>query len=165
MLRIGWNVDVREAARKIKCPVLIVHPAHDAVVPIEEGRRLASLIPDCRFVQIDSANHMPLAHEPEWQRLVGELRKFLAEPDAAASAPGKALPLHDLTPRERAVLERIAEGLDNGEIAASLGLAEKTVRNHISRVFDKIHVEHRYQAIVLARDAGLGRNNRAAGTR
>ena len=69
---------------------------------------------------------------------------------------GNFLPLGELTPRERAVLERIAEGLDNTEIATSLGLSEKTVRNHITRVFDKIGVEHRYQAIVRARDAGLG---------
>ena len=67
------------------------------------------------------------------------------------------MPLNELTARERAVLERIAEGLDNSEIAASLGLSEKTVRNHITRVFDKIGVQHRYQAIVRARDAGLGR--------
>ena len=70
-----------------------------------------------------------------------------------------------LTPRERAVLEGIAGGLDNGEIAASLGLSEKTVRNHITRVFDKIGVAHRYQAIVLARDAGLGTNNRVISVR
>jgi DNA-binding CsgD family transcriptional regulator len=50
--------------------------------------------------------------------------------------------------------------LDNSEIAVSLGLSEKTVRNHITRVFDKIGVEHRYQAIVRARDAGLGTNGR-----
>ena len=67
-----------------------------------------------------------------------------------------ALPLDDLTPRERAILEGIAEGLDNAEIASLLGLSEKTVRNHITRVFDKIHVRHRYEAIVRARDAGLG---------
>jgi DNA-binding NarL/FixJ family response regulator len=65
-----------------------------------------------------------------------------------------------LTPRERAVLEGIAQGMGNSEIATSLGLAEKTVRNHITRVFDKIQVEHRYQAIVLARDAGLGTSSR-----
>jgi len=67
-----------------------------------------------------------------------------------------ALPLDDLTPRERAILEGIAEGLNNAEIASLLGLSEKTVRNHISRVFDKIDVRHRYEAIVRARDAGLG---------
>lgn len=46
--------------------------------------------------------------------------------------------------------------VDNCEIATALGLSEKTVRNHITRVFDKIQVQHRYQAIVRARDAGLG---------
>ena len=156
LLRIGWNVDVRDAARKIKCPVLVMHAERDAVVPIEEGRSLASLIPNCRFVQLDSENHMPLADEPEWPRLLDELRRFLAEPAADAAIERSGLPLKDLTPRERAVLEGIAEGLDNSEIATSLGLSQKTVRNHITRVFDKICVEHRYEAIVRAREAGLG---------
>ncbi len=161
LLQAGWNVDVRAAARKIKCPVLVLHSERDAVMPIEQGRLLASLIADCRFVQLDSENHMPLGNEPAWRRLVAEVEAFLGEP-AAHTAARSALPLHDLTPRERAVLEGIAEGLDNFEIAASLGLSEKTVRNHITRVFDKIAVEHRYQAIVLARDAGLGRNGHSA---
>jgi DNA-binding NarL/FixJ family response regulator len=159
LLQIGWNVDVTEAARKIKCPVLIIHPERDAVVPIEEGRLLASLIPDCRFVQIDSENHMPLADEPAWPRLVEEVRRFLAEPGTLTTSRN-GLPLGELTPRERAVLEGIAEGLDNAEIAPSLKLSEKTVRNHITRVFDKIGVEHRYEAIVRAREAGLGMNSR-----
>ena len=164
LLRIGWNTDVREVARKIKCPVLIVHPERDAVVPIAEARLLASLIPDCRFVQLDSENHMPLADEPAWPRLVAEIQSFLNEPEER-SGTRSALALDELTPRERAVLEGIAGGLDNSEIAASLGLSEKTVRNHITRVFDKIGVEHRYQAIVRARDAGLGMNSRLASSR
>lgn len=165
LLRIGWNVDVRQAARRIKCPVLIVHPERDKVVPLEEGRLLASLIPNCRFVQLDSENHMPLPDEPAWPRLLGELRKFLAEPSPDKSILRDVLPLDELTPRERAVLEGIAEGLDNTEIATSLGLSEKTVRNHITRIFDKICVEHRYQAIVRAREAGLGMSNRPAASR
>ena len=90
------------------------------------------------------------------RQLVAEVRRFLAEPSSAVVAGGKTLPLGELTPRERAVLEAIAEGLDNAEIARSLRLSEKTVRNHITRIFDKIRVKHRYQAIVLAREAGLG---------
>ncbi len=159
LLEIGWNTDVLEAARKIKCPVLMVHAERDALVPIDEGRLLASLIPDCRFVTIDSENHMPLADERAWPHLLDEMRRFLAEPNNAATARN-GLPLAELTPRERAVLEGIAEGLDNTEIANTLGLSEKTVRNHITRVFDKISVEHRYQAIVRARDAGRGKNSR-----
>ena len=163
LLEIGWNTDVLQAARKLECPVLIVHAERDAMVPIDEGRLLASLIPNSRFMQIDTENHMPLADEPAWPRLVDVMRRFLAEP--AVSPVRETLPLGDLTPRERAVLEGIAEGLDNAEIAASLGLSGKTVRNHITRVFDKIGVEHRYEAIVRARDAGLGMNGRLTGAR
>jgi pimeloyl-ACP methyl ester carboxylesterase/DNA-binding CsgD family transcriptional regulator len=156
LLDIGWNVDVTEAARRIRCPVLLAHAERDAVVPIEEGRRLAALMPDCRFVQLDGENHMPLAGEPAWTRFRAEVRGFLGERDTARAAGCSALPLGDLTRRERNVLECIASGQDNAEIAASLGLSEKTVRNHITRLFDKLGVEHRYQAIVRARDAGLG---------
>jgi DNA-binding NarL/FixJ family response regulator len=103
---------------------------------------------------------MPLADEPTWLQLVNEVRSFLDEPTGTQAASRDALPIDKLTPRERAVLEGIAEGFDNSEIAASLRLSEKTVRNHITRVFDKIRVEHRYQAIVRAREAGLGRTTR-----
>ena len=160
LLQIAWNTDVRDAARKIKCPALIVHPERDVVSPIEQGRLLASLIPHSRFVQLDTENHMLLADEPAWSQLVAEVRSFFAEPERTGAVPRNALPLDELTPRERAVLEGIAEGLDNSELAASLRLSEKTVRNHVTRVLDKICVEHRYQAIVLAREAGLGRAGR-----
>ena len=155
LLEIGWSADVRDAARKLKCPVLVVHAERDCAVPIAEGRLLASLIPHCRFVQLDSQNHMPLPDEPEWPQLIAEIRSFL-EKSHAATSTHSLLPLDGLTPRERSILENIADGLDNCEIAAALGLSEKTVRNHITRVFDKIQVQHRYQAIVRARDAGLG---------
>jgi pimeloyl-ACP methyl ester carboxylesterase/DNA-binding CsgD family transcriptional regulator len=163
LTRNGWSVDVREAARRIKCPVLVLHSTRDAVIPIDQGRLLASLIPDCRFVQLDGENHMPLGDEAAWLRLVDEVRAFLNEP-AAPTPARSALPLNELTPRERAVLEGIAGGLDNSEIAALLGLSEKTVRNHITRIFGKICVAHRYQAIVRARDAGLGTNGRPSVT-
>jgi pimeloyl-ACP methyl ester carboxylesterase/DNA-binding CsgD family transcriptional regulator len=156
LLRTCWNVDVTQTARRIRCPALVIHSERDAVVPIEEGRMLAALIPNSRFVQLDSENHMPLADEPAWPRLLEEVRRFLGEPVVARGTRKSVLPLGELTPRERNVLECIARGLDNAEIAASLGLSEKTVRNHITRVFDKIGVEHRYQAIMRARESGLG---------
>jgi DNA-binding NarL/FixJ family response regulator len=62
----------------------------------------------------------------------------------------------ELTDRERVVLGLIAEGKENAEIARQLSLSVKTVRNHASNIFAKLQVAHRAQAIVLARDAGLG---------
>jgi pimeloyl-ACP methyl ester carboxylesterase/DNA-binding CsgD family transcriptional regulator len=164
LIRLGWNVDVRDLARRITCPVLIIHPERDAIVPVDEGRLLASIIPDTRFVELDTENHMPLADEAAWRRVISEIESFLGRPTERAVSR-VVLPLAALTPRERAVLEGIAGGLDNAEIANSLGLSEKTVRNHITRVFDKIGVNHRYQAIVLARDAGLGATYQSTHTR
>jgi DNA-binding NarL/FixJ family response regulator len=156
LFRIAAHADVRDVAPKVRCPALIVHSERDMVVPIEEGRLLAGLIPDSRFVQLDSENHMLLADEPAWPQLVAEVRRFLAEPSSAVVPGAKSLSLGELTPRERAVLEAVAQGLDNAEIARLLRRSEKTIRNHITRIFDKIRVKHRYHAIVMARDAGLG---------
>jgi len=64
----------------------------------------------------------------------------------------------ELTVREREVLSLIAAGHSNGAIANTLCLSPKTVRNHISNVFSKLHVADRAEAIVRARDAGLGRS-------
>jgi DNA-binding NarL/FixJ family response regulator len=62
----------------------------------------------------------------------------------------------ELTPRERDVLELISQGLDNAQIAEHLVVSQKTVRNHISHIFQKLMVRNRAQAIVLARQAGMG---------
>jgi DNA-binding NarL/FixJ family response regulator len=62
----------------------------------------------------------------------------------------------DLTEREREVLDLIANGLGNAAIARRLAIAEKTVRNHVSNIFSKLHVTDRAQAVVRAREAGFG---------
>jgi len=64
--------------------------------------------------------------------------------------------LDNLTKREDELVELLARGLDNHQIAAHLALSEKTVRNMMSSVLDKMGVESRAQAIVRARDAGYG---------
>ena len=68
-------------------------------------------------------------------------------------APG--VPFPELTAREREVLLLIAQGRNNTEIADQLVISPKTVRNHITTVFDKLQVADRAQAILRARDAGL----------
>jgi DNA-binding NarL/FixJ family response regulator len=75
---------------------------------------------------------------------------------AAGSAARAALPFPELTEREREVLEHIAQGRNNSDIARRLGLRQKTVRNHVSNILNKLQVVDRAQAIVRAREAGLG---------
>jgi pimeloyl-ACP methyl ester carboxylesterase/DNA-binding CsgD family transcriptional regulator len=148
-----YNIDAREAAARVRCPTLVMHARGDHRVPFEEGRLIAGIIPDARFVALDTDNHVPLAHEPAFNRFFTELRDFLpAAPGVAAQQAFAAL-----TPREAQILERIARGYDNTRIAGDLGVSEKTVRNNVTRIFDKLGVATRAEAIVRARDSGLGK--------
>jgi DNA-binding NarL/FixJ family response regulator len=81
--------------------------------------------------------------------VAGRLREFF-------SAPAPPPPFPELTDRERSILELIARGASNADIARELVLSEKTVRNYVSNVLTKLRVAHRAQAIVRAREAGLG---------
>jgi pimeloyl-ACP methyl ester carboxylesterase len=152
LIRSFFAIEVTEAATRVQCPTLVFHARDDRRIPFDSGRQLAGLIPGARFVTLDTANHILLAGEPAWQRFFEELGAFL---------PGRRpASLAGLTAREGEIVERIARGLDNAQIAAQLGLSEKTVRNHITSIFDKLGVETRAQAIVLARNAGLGHESR-----
>jgi len=79
---------------------------------------------------------------------------FFSAPRSAAAEP-----FPELTERENEILELIAQGRSNGDIAGRLGITSKTVRNHVANVFNKLQVADRSQAIVRAREAGLGRED------
>lgn len=80
------------------------------------------------------------------------VRAYFAGPPVGSS------PLPELTDREVEVLDLIARGMRNNEIASALFLSEKTVRNHVSNIFAKLGVD-RSGAIIRAREAGLGRGS------
>jgi len=146
--RAFGDIDVQEEARRVACPCIVAHARDDLRAPFEEGRRLATLIPGARFIPLESANHVLLEGEPAWREFFAALENLIPT--------GGGVEFPQLTLREREVLDCIAQGFDNAQIAARLELSEKTVRNHITRIFDKIQVENRSQAIVAARKAGLG---------
>ncbi len=87
------------------------------------------------------------------------LMHYFATPPTAVSDPTQSattLVFPDLTDREREVLALIAQGLTNSAIAERLVLSQKTVRNYITEIFSKLQVADRAQAIIRARNAGLG---------
>lgn len=150
----GFDViDVSDLAPKVKAPTLVLHVRGDARIPFEEGRLVASLIPDATFVPLEGSNHVLFPEDPAFEGVVAEIQRFLgldeAEPPSAEVFP-------DLTPRERDILDLIARGLDNTQIAERLFITQKTVRNHVSNVFAKLGVSHRAEAVVRGREAGFG---------
>ena len=61
----------------VSTPTLVLHSRHDNAVPFEEGQRLASAIPNAKFVALESENHVPMPGEPAWPIFIGEIEAFL----------------------------------------------------------------------------------------
>jgi len=73
------DIDIVDLLPKVSIPTLILHSRHDNAVPFEEGRRLASAIPNAKFVALESENHVPMPDEPAWPTFIGEIETFLRE--------------------------------------------------------------------------------------
>jgi len=71
------RIDIRDLARQITVPTLILHSRADEAVPFEEGRLMASLIPGAQFVALESRNHLLTAQEPAWSKFTAAVRGFL----------------------------------------------------------------------------------------
>ena len=149
-------IDAVPYLEKIRTPTLVVHARDDQVVPLAEGRLMASGIPGAEFVELDSKNHILLEHEPAWERFRSAVLEFTGLEAQPGEAAREDPAFGSLTSREREVLVLLTRGLGNADIAGELSLSEKTVRNHISNLFDKLGVWTRAQAIVFARDRGFG---------
>jgi pimeloyl-ACP methyl ester carboxylesterase/DNA-binding CsgD family transcriptional regulator len=146
LLETRAEADVNDLLSQVRVPTLVLHARHDEVVPFSEGRNLASEIPGAEFVELESRNHVLLAHEPAWQ----EFQQAVLEFTGSQLADATDADLATLTRRERQILALLTAGLSNADIGNKLFISEKTVRNHLSSVYRKMEVGSRAQAIVKA---------------
>jgi pimeloyl-ACP methyl ester carboxylesterase/DNA-binding CsgD family transcriptional regulator len=143
------ELDVRDVLPEVCVPTLVLHARGDEVVPLSMGKMLAAEIPNATFVELDSRNHVLLEDEPAWTRFKEAVLQFTER------APDVADPrLATLSHREQEILGALVAGKSNTEIGAALFISDKTVRNALTRIFEKLGVHTRTQAAVLARDRG-----------
>lgn len=147
-------INVRHLLQKVRVPTFVVHARDDARIPYDQGRTLAAEIPGARFVTLESRNHILIESEPAWARFREVFEEILGKAESATRLRSD-LDLPDLTSRENAILKLVASGEANGEIAAKLFISEKTVRNHLTNIFEKLGVDSRAKAIVYAREHGI----------
>jgi len=145
-------IDVTSLLGQVRAPTLVLHASGDVVVPITEGHILAARIPGSQFIELDSRNHVLLENEPAWERFCEEVLRFM---ELKGAPRGEDPAFASLSAREREVLTLMTEGLANAQIAERLSISEKTVRNHVSNLFDKLGVWTRAQAIVFAIERGF----------
>lgn len=152
-----------EATRRVKrisprSRVVILTSYHDDdhIFPALKAGALSYLLKDVGMAELlavvrKAARGETSIHPRIAERMVAELQRGAAGEDA---------PHEDLTRREREILMLIAEGLDNRDIAARLGLSDYTVKGHVSNVLSKLHLSDRTKAAVFAWRQGLiGRNS------
>jgi pimeloyl-ACP methyl ester carboxylesterase/DNA-binding CsgD family transcriptional regulator len=128
------RLDVTHLAPQVRVPTLVMHARDDALVPFDEGRLMATLIPGAQFTPLESQNHVLLEGEPAWHAFVDEVHAFLGDPKPQAPRQLAG----ELSTREEQVLELVARGLSNEEIAARLYLSVRTVERHLSNTYAKL---------------------------
>lgn len=131
---------IKQRDERIQVIVLTAHATVDnAIAALRQGKAFDFLRkPLHSMLQLKESIDLALLRR---RRLVGNM--------ADGSAPTPAIPLARLTTRERHILDLLVQGLDNRKIAHELCLSEKTVRNHLTQIYNKLGVASRAQAIVL----------------
>ena len=145
--------EIVSAAPHIAVLVLTMHEDDESVFAAVQAGARGYLVKGARQAELLRAVHAVAeggaVFGPAVARRMVDFFKAAASATSAASFP-------ELTAREREILDLVARGRSNAQIAEQLVLSTKTVRNHVSSVFTKIQVVDRAQAIVKAREAGIG---------
>lgn len=134
------NMDVSDHLAAVRCPTLVLHARGDNVSPLSEGQFLAQTIPGAELRILDSDNHILQEDEPAGAEAKETILAFLG-----AKHPGEDA---GLTPRESSILAEICSAKSNKDIARTLDVSEKTIRNHATRIFAKLGVTSRQEAIL-----------------
>ena len=151
-MKVVFEIDVCEVAPKVRCPTLVFHAVDDPCFPFEEGRLLASLIPDARLVPLPSKNHLPFETERAWPMFLAELRAFLP---ASASEAEQRSATPQLTSRQLEVLREVASGQTDKQIAGKLFLSPRTVEMHVARALEALQCRTRAEAVRRAAELKL----------
>jgi pimeloyl-ACP methyl ester carboxylesterase/DNA-binding CsgD family transcriptional regulator len=154
LLAARGELNVRDLLAQVCVPTLVLHARGDEIVPFEAGRQLAAEIPNAEFAPLDSCNHILLSEEPAWAQFRDAVLEFTGRPRTGGAEDPL---LATLSVRERQILAAVVSGQSNAQIGATLFVSEKTVRNSLTRIFEKLGVHTRTQAAVLARDRGFSR--------
>jgi DNA-binding CsgD family transcriptional regulator len=156
MMRAFWDLDVRDVAPKVHVPTLVLHAREDGRIPFEEGRRVAAMIrtrasfPSRAGITCCSRRSpRSVSSSPRWT----SSSRPTTSRGAARQRPPPSRSSPTARPRCSAL---VARGLGNSRIAERLRISEKTVRNHVTNIFWKIGATTRAEAIVRAREAGIG---------
>jgi len=144
--------EIRRSAPETAVLVLTMYDDDDTVFAAVSAGASGYLLKGADGADIVAAIHSAAAGQAVFgATLAQRLQHWFRKP-----GPDPSTPFPELTERERAILDAVAAGLSNAEVGAKLFLSPKTVANNFTTILGKLHLGSRIEAIVAAREAGLG---------
>jgi pimeloyl-ACP methyl ester carboxylesterase len=125
LLALSYRLDVTDLLPRVRTPTLVVHRTGDRAAPVAQATRLADGIAGARLELLPGRSHLPYAGDRD--ELVRVVRRFLGLPVGRRRTDG-------LTARQREVAELVSQGCTNREIAARLGIDERSAEGHVERI-------------------------------
>jgi len=155
LLRYNTDVDSRAALAHVAAPALVLHRSGDRDAKIDEGRFIARQIAGAQFVELPGADHWPFVGDSV--ALLGEVRRFIERLPSLPRRTARRMPkpprkppvTSTLTSRQRQILEMLAQGRSNREIAQALARSEHTVHRHVANILAQLGVRTRAQAVAM----------------
>jgi DNA-binding NarL/FixJ family response regulator len=151
---IAATREILAASREAKVAILTTFEQDDYIFGALSAGASGFLLKRTKPEELIAAIHVLAAGDsllsPSVTRRV--IERMAGQP---VGSPSERKRLDELTPREREVLELIARGLSNGEIAAAFFIEESTVKTHVKRILMKLHLRDRVHAVIFAYESGL----------
>ena len=141
-----------EATPHVAIIVLTMDGGDEAVLGALAAGARGYILKGAQRAELFRAIHAAAAGEALFSPAIARRLAGYVSPTVGDRPP----PFPELSGREREVLDLVARGRSNAQITAFLGLSPKTVRNHVSNIFSKLPARDRAEAIVMAREAGMG---------
>jgi pimeloyl-ACP methyl ester carboxylesterase/DNA-binding CsgD family transcriptional regulator len=156
LVRMNAKIDVRQLLPRIRVPTLVLARAGDQVVPVEHARYVARAIPGASYLELPGEDHLPFVGDATSilnaiARMVGVEGELSIEIPEQAQRLGEfeSEVAAELSVSERHVLQWVARGKTNVEIATALYVSESTVRKHLQNAYRKLGVSSRTAAVAL----------------
>ena len=151
---------IRNSVPSTRVIILTNHDQDELVFTSIRAGASGYLLKEVRAAQLANAirtvaDGFSLIYPSIAARVLDEFGRLRTEPVDGASAPEEDEGYHDLTVREREVLQLIAQGRSNKEIGGELGISERTVKTHVSNIFGKLELTDRTQVALYAHKRGL----------
>jgi pimeloyl-ACP methyl ester carboxylesterase/DNA-binding CsgD family transcriptional regulator len=148
LMESGFALDATSLLPHVQQPALVIHLTADRVVPVAFARMLAARLPNAQLREFPGDDHFAWV-SPNVDEIIDAIFEFTGVRGSAPRVSSVWNPWSSITPSEQRVVTLAQRGLSNAAIARTLSLSERTVENHLSRIYGKLGIRSRAELLLM----------------